>query len=503
MRSTLVPSLLLCMAMRAAAFDGTIEVLAASGDTIPGTDETFVEFRTAAINESGDVALEVFLAEPPGPGGDGFPDSAIVVFRGGEAELVAREGDPAHGTPTGVEFLTLYRPRLDDFGRTVFEARLTGPDVTPANEYGVWRADEDGDVEILLRMGDPMPGGGPNGAFNTSMGATGHLAYQDEDVAIWGETATGARFEFARVGDPAPEAGADYEWVGFPLVNAAARAAFVAGLGPLDEGIFVIDGAGVQDLVARIGEPAPGASAPFSGLLLDALNEAGDVAFWGRPDAAGEPTGIWAPGAAGPVSLVAGTGDPAPGAPAGATFAGFGTDVVLDDAGRSTFRASLSPDGIPADARSGLWRSNGAGAVALVARTHDPLPEGAGRWYSDFFALATSGAGDLAFIAETYGPDPVERSAFVTVDPAGVSQTVTKTGDEIDVAPGDSRIVAGVHWSPEPYSGARGINAARQLPLFVLFEDDSQALVFVRVPEPAHVLLLAVGALVLAAARRR
>jgi hypothetical protein len=88
---------------------------------------------------------------------------------------------------------------------------------------------------------------------------------------------------------------------------------------------------------------------------------------------------------AAPIRTVALSGLAAPGTPEGVNFGNFGTfffdpplnlvfrGPVINDAGRTAFRANLAGSGVDATSNQGIW-SEGSGNLALVARTGNPAP---------------------------------------------------------------------------------------------------------------------------------
>jgi hypothetical protein len=75
--------------------------------------------------------------------------------------LVLREGDAAPGTGPGVVFDELpdvAPPVLNADGRGGVLGLLTGAGVDSTNYIGVWRRDSAGDLDLVARMGDLVPG---------------------------------------------------------------------------------------------------------------------------------------------------------------------------------------------------------------------------------------------------------------------------------------------------------------------------------------------------------
>jgi hypothetical protein len=100
--------------------------------------------------------------------------------------------------------------------------------------------------------------------------------------------------------------------------------------------------------VAREGEHPPDTDefVSYESLAFTLLNNPGQVAFAANVQEGFRPSGqgIWSQ-RLGLLSLIAGTGNPAPGAEPGVNFAGFG-GLVLNDSARTAFKADLAGDGV-------------------------------------------------------------------------------------------------------------------------------------------------------------
>lgn len=125
-------------------------------------DLSSVNFRTfadpvLALGE-GDIA---FAATLRGTGAKASNDTALFHRPPqGTLRCIAREGDPAAGTPAGVKwakFVSLAAPG----GSTgaLFQATLSGTGVRATNNSGLWALDSAGTVRLLFRTGTPLTGG--------------------------------------------------------------------------------------------------------------------------------------------------------------------------------------------------------------------------------------------------------------------------------------------------------------------------------------------------------
>jgi len=399
---------------------GTLTLLAREGDQAPGAlaGVDFDFFNNLLINDSGQAAI---LASLVGTGVDNTNNIGIWSQGTGTLALVARTGSHAPGTPAGVvfSFFDSSGLLLNNAGQTAFRGILTGPGVDATNDRGIW-SERPGTVALVARTGDQAPGTpigvqflifltAPvlnNAGLTAFSGAlTGPGVSTLNNTGIWSE-GTGSLAILARAGDPAPgtPAGVNFDvLLNAPLaINDAGHTAFRGTLvGPGVDGSNNIavwsQGSGSLALVARAGDPAPGA-ATFSGFGPPVLNGSGRTAFAATLTGIGvAPTndsGIWSEGA-GTLALVARTGDPAPGTPPGVTFNSL-TDPVLNAAGSTAFLAGLSGAGVGGSNDSGLWAQTGDGTLTLIARHGDAMEVAPGdsRIISSLTLLGDSGGQD-------------------------------------------------------------------------------------------------------------
>jgi hypothetical protein len=131
-------------------------------------------------------------------------------------------------------------------------------------------------------------------------------------------------------------------------------------------------------LLAREGSPAPGAgSSVFSQFGLPRLNRAGETAFLaslsGPAVSADNDAGVWY-GLPGEVRLVAREGDQAPGTPLGVTFAEFDpSSPAVNAGGQIAFQARLTGAGVNSSNNRGIWATDRVGQLKLIVRTGDQL----------------------------------------------------------------------------------------------------------------------------------
>jgi len=180
--------------------------------------------------------------------------------------------------------------------------------------------------------------------------------------------------------DEAPGMGADSIFIDIDniAINNSGQSTFTATVESGGTNYYTLwrENTGTTELIARVGENAPGRSGDvrFNYFSFPIINDAGLVAFYGKVEENNNGsttyTGVWK-GTPGSLSMVACEGDTAPGAD-GYTFAGFSTTnyLSLNNSGQIVFLAGLrgagSPDG-------GIWQESASG-LTLVYKTGDPAP---------------------------------------------------------------------------------------------------------------------------------
>jgi hypothetical protein len=267
------------------------------------------------------------------------------------------------------------------------------------------------------------------------------------------------------------------------------------------------------ELLALQGDQAPGLPGGATFVDFDTvlpsidpigLNNAGQIAFSTTIAGPGVDStndiGVWA-GEAGNLRLVAREGNVAPGA-GGAVFNYDLHDVVLNFKGQTAFQAFLAGSGVD-PTNNGIW-SEGTGNLELVARVGSHAPgTAAGVVFRNFGnpgvneTLVLNAQGQVAFAATLTG-DGVDISndrGIWATDPDGQLQLIARTGDALQIAPGDSRTIdylAFVGGSGNEDGRPSGFNDFGQLAFVAQFTDGSSGIFvsnLVAVPEPATPLL--------------
>ena len=315
-------------------------------------------------------------------------------------------------------------------------------------------------IRVLARTGDAAPGGGTFDRFGQEglpivapVNARGDVAFfatisrggADEGIFL---QRAGRTVAVAREGDRIAGIG---RLSGFgkhpaPALNDAGSVAFAAALagGRAVEGIFSW-ASGRLHAVAITGAPVPGMpSAVLAGVDAPAINARGDVAFLATLRRGRESSEAILVGTGGTLRKVVAQGDPAP---AGGTFASFGTPT-LNAGGQVAFAAVVEGKGVPggifiAD-RSRLDMVVAAGAETPIGGIHAKFSE----------RIALNDAGAIAFHGILKFA-PVEAAIFVVE--GGRTRTVARLGDP---APGGGTLAHFGLWPAVGPGGAATFAAA-------------------------------------------
>ncbi len=198
---------------------GSLALVARGGDHAPGTASGVnfgqFDFDSPALNNRGETAFE---AQIIGSGVDSTNDTGIWSEGSGSLALVAREGEHAPGTSSGVNFGNTpdsQSPVLNDAGQTAFYTTLIGSGVNSTNDAGIW-SEGSGSLALVAREGDHAPGTSgdsfsdfvffgslyPTPALNDA-GQTAFWAHlASGGIGIWATDRTGALQLIVRSGDP-------------------------------------------------------------------------------------------------------------------------------------------------------------------------------------------------------------------------------------------------------------------------------------------------------------
>lgn len=305
--------------------------------------------KNPVLNDHGEVAFIGFLRTGAG-GVNEANNGGLWAGAAGSSTLVAREGDAAPGTQAGAVFASVWgSPSLNNHGQVAFRNSLIPGlgGTTRKNDEGIWSGTA-GALNLLGREGMQTPGMAPAIVFNRS-----------------GPTTTFSN----------------------PAINDAGAVAFIGwldGPGVDDHNNHAIwtGQPGALQLAVQAGDAAPGTSTSFSRLLTPSINHEGRLLFRGvlaldDSVSAANDRGIWS-GLPGDLALIAREGDPAPGAAAGTLFKQFST-ASTNAQGHIAFMGSLANNsgGVDASNDHGLWIADPHGVeIFQIAREGEVLADG-------------------------------------------------------------------------------------------------------------------------------
>jgi hypothetical protein len=517
------------------------------------------------ISAGGEVT---FYGQLIGPGTTQANNTGIWSGTPGAVVLAARAGSSA-GVPASAavyqSFAQPFPPQsaapypvpMSSSGALAYGALLTGGNVSTLNDEGIWSGPASGPT-IQVHEGDPAPPTPSTTTFHSTspsqatfspplINNVGHIGFggalANGQLGIWAGSA-GSLQLVAQTGQQAPGTATGVNFANTPFIsqqpfffsptamNASDAIAFTSGLAgpgvtPLNSGGIWAGSSVNVALVARAGDPAPGlapgttftspvtGSNPFS---TPDINASGHVAF---SAATMSGSGIWLSGAAG-LGLVAASGGQAPGMPAGVAFvpnafAGFpGVPVqapLLNSHDALAFGATVAGPGISGANNAGIWEGL-SGSLNLIAQSGNQAP---GAPVGVTFAIATPQSllyptialNSLGQVAFSSGASDGSVGIWGT-DTAGQLREVVRTGDLLQIAPGDERTVvtlALLGGSGNSDGRPSGLADNGQLAFRASFADGSSGIFVSSVlatPEPSSLALalLAATALIVSLARR-
>jgi len=443
---------------------GSLSLLARKGSSAPGAGAgtNFNSFNSPLVQVAGRTAFRAGLTA------GSFNNQGIWSGSPGNLLMVARNGQEPPNTGSGVAFDNFSLPVLNDGGQTAFNCSLSGA-VNSTNDVGIWSSGS-GTLSLVARKGAHAPGteAGANFDFLTppALSRAGKTAFQ--------ATLTG---------------------VGVDVTN--------------NQGIWS-EGSGTLTLVARKGSPAPGTSTGvnFNSLNVPVINREGRTAFHASlTSTSGD--GIWSE-SSGTLSLIARTGFAANGLGSGITFSSFGNVPALNDLGQTAFRAFLAGPGVNSLNDGSVWRED-SGVLSLIVREGAPAPGTAtGVTFSDFnftFPILNN-ASQIAFSGTLTGTtiNSTNDTGLWVTNPAGQLMLIAREGDLFEVAPGDLRIISSL--SLVTSSGGQdgrssSFNDFGQLAFLANFTNGSSGVFVATVPEPSTLAFMALGALLAYRKERR
>jgi hypothetical protein len=199
---------------------------------------------------------------------------------------------------------------------------------------------------------------------------------------------------------------------------------------------------------------------------------------------------LWSDGGRAGLAVVAREGEPAPGVQDGALFQNIETPV-LNGAGQTAFRGRLEGPGVDASNLVGIWSEGGGEGLSLVARSGDPAPGAeSGAVFTGLFEPFLNAAGQTAFMANAAIPGETPRIGIWAEHPSGELVQVAGGLLDVDDGPGsDLREIVQLSLAAFPRSGGqdgrkRALNSRGQVAFRAAFTDRTAG-VFVFKPDPA------------------
>jgi hypothetical protein len=480
-------------------------------------------------------------------------------------KIVMTSDQPAPGI-AGATFGFPSLSNINEGGSVIFKSRLVGPGVTTSNGEALWLRDGDPFTKVA-RLGD-QAGGLPAGVTYTLLDQADVL---DSNLVSFRGQASGPGFAgeaiFTGSAD-APSAKArrsvsagDFGIISTFALGGSGRLIFTADGGPGTSGSALWQNSGgVLTRLIKPGDPAPGTSSTFGGLLGASiwLNNNDDMAV--GAGAVGVGAGIWMQKSGQPLQKVVTAQDQPSGTEAGVTFASFHPFYWFDDQGRFVLQADLQGAEVTAANDEGIW-AGPADALVKIVRAGDAVPgaaagvtfdmtrwpvmgdsgrvafharlQGAGLDASNNIGIYGGVAGDLRQAARLgehapgtldgvvfkfldppfwgdsdyfYFPGTVEGPGITTansrgiwrMNPDGTVQLIVRGGDLLEVAPGDIRTISGVGTTFSARTNGHG-----DLLFPVSFTNGTSGLVVASVPEPGNIAAAAGLLLILRRKRKR
>lgn len=282
---------------------------------------------------------------------------------------------------------------------------------------------------MVAASGTQAPGAPAGAKFGPSfegayLDSAGHVSFRaDLQIGSGGVTATnnsgywwegsGPLMPLAREGDQAPGMPVGTLFAGFsdaPKLNAAGQVAFLAewrvGTGGVnsadDVGIWTGDANGLS-LVARSGDAAPGGSlgGAFSTINNPVINAAGRALIRAEVTTPLYVDGLWS-NRSGTLAPIAMRGEHAPGTTNGVNFQEFFEDgMAINASGHVAFAAKLTlNDGSYSQNQdNGVW-TDSSGSLELIARNGDSAPGAPdGKTFFNLNGPVLSDSGRAVFVA--------------------------------------------------------------------------------------------------------
>jgi hypothetical protein len=462
----------------------TLTPVAVTGAPAPGLPgATLADVFDPVITNTGAVAFRAAIAAPPAPA-----FTAVLADQGAGFAPLVRTGVPAPGEPDILAAIPSFA--FSSTGVLAFPGAFPPLGTPPATRFAVFSASPGPAIGVLARQ--------PQGeqTFPARVGATsfGDTLWSTGAAALVNATPLASR------GDPAPgyEPGSLLRFFNEPAANIAGHAVFRASAGVNPDSsdarhAIWTNRAGTLEFVARVGDPAPNQPAGTTFIDLGpgpVIFASGDIVFTARTALGVAPVrqGLW-------VATTSGTTRASPIAQSGdelvllppSRFASLSGRPAPAGARHIVFSATLSE--VPADRNSGVFRSVVSCCNATpIALEGTPAPGVANASFASFVDPVASPRGRAAFLATLRGTGvtPAGNLALYAERPSGQLSLIVRTGQAIEVAPGQTRTVRSIIFDSGPAeSGAMQFNSRGELVFTAEFTNNSRAVLRTRVGCPA------------------
>lgn len=383
---------------------------------------------------------------------------------------VALRGHQAPGLTSGDIFTSFFTPSINSAGEVCFSGTIEGPlGITSNNNTGIW-TEGAGPLALLARENDPAAGGTAGEVYSELSGIMPNIS-DSGDVAwlssLFRPPSTsfiatilkgnvGSVQMLASRGAQVPGLPTGVNYAAFnepPTINAQGDVAYRArldGLGVDGTNQWTLwkSAGGVQQLLARQGEPAPGTSASFGTIWSNRINHAGHVAVSADLSTIESGTtpesGLWLSDGTS-LNLQVKDFSFAPGVPNAEMNISQGSSFSVNSSGHLAFRASMRasvPAGVDTTNDSGIW-SSGSGSLKLLAREGSQAPGVIpDAKYASFDTPKLSEGGHTAFAAGLANDVALgitsTNNSGIWSDAGGILQLLARSGDQAPGMPLDA-----------------------------------------------------------------
>lgn len=473
--------------------------VAVSGQAVPGvTGFEYDDFGLPSVNRTGQVAFAAETYETAEPTHSG---SGVWVGAPGDVAVVAATGLSPTGLAEAFTNFTVYSTRatpINEAGEVLFVANAATPDEPPGSYQDFWKGNTQ-TTSRLYRSGDAALEAGED-IYLTNFSNAINLLNDNGDVAFtpWLSDYSGQSVELHRafwrtpagsgrqllgaedpVGGPVGVAPIPNYYAGsLPVMTSNGDAIFLARAptnAAYSSPIAVVraTASGVE-ILATAGEAAPGVEgATLQGISLHDASDSGVLVNTALSDGR---SGLWVLGGEGLEPRVI-TGETFIGAAPGEKIGSFFYGGAINSRGVVSAFGRIDSEP-PSTLDTGVWLSDSAGA-RLIAREGDPAP-GTDGVFNRFIRSEPilNSRGQVAFLGAVSGESLF--SGLWATAPDGELVLVVKSGDEIEVSPGDTRTISllrlptqtgGEDGRPSPF------NDIGQLVFTATFTDGSSAVI--------------------------